>query len=781
MDYCAFFGKMKKAYPCSLLLLPLLILQLSLPASGQSGGQAESLARKGVKYYRNENYPQAIDHFNRALAADSTNVRALYYGGITNQLLYSNQTAIDYLLRSYERDSTFDKHYYYWLGRAYHVNLQFDRAVEAYRNYLATLGPRDSRQNSVKVLILQAMVGKTYLVNPTDHYVEPLGEAMNSPFSEHSPMLSADKQTLYFTSRRLSGSSDVTYRGDGWEHIYVSTLQNGQWTDPVPLPGNVNSRKEHTSNVQLYDRDDKMIVYKSVKFGSLFVTENKGGNWSELRELADFTNTARFEPNGFVLRNESVMYFASSRDNKNGNLDLFVSRRRPDGEWGEPVRLPNIINTDADEDAPFLAEDGNTLYFSSRGHDSMGGYDVFKSTYEPYTKSWTRPLNMGYPINTPGDDIYFVTDSLNNVSYVASNRKGTSGMEDIFRIKMFEDVLVKGQVTIKGTDRPLPDFVLLFDSQRKITVKGSSYTTPNGVYGLQLRSGHTYTVEIRGPNGETVLTDEVEIPLVRTGNSEIVRNFQVDMPDTLSASAQDRIVLKNLNLVKLKYQELDSLVINGEVVGNAGVVTGADVRIREENSRNYLFQTTTDNDGSYRFSFIPGQKKDYIIEIDKPGYLLYNVAVLHNEGASRFTTEEEVNATRVNRIDVRSVLTGFLGNDMQVGSTAVLGGVYFAFNSANLLPESNIVLDKLYGFLRNNPRIVMEIGGHTDILGPAYVNKFLSQKRAQAVVNYLVGKGIPKNRLTAMGYGEIQPVATNDQELNGRDVNRRVEVKILKR
>jgi hypothetical protein len=310
----------------------------------------------------------------------------------------------------------------------------------------------------------------------------------------------------------------------------VSSLQNGQWSTPELLPGNVNSDNEHTSNVQLYDRDDRMIVYKSVKFGSLFVTEKEGGSWSDPKELAEFTNTARFEPNGFLLRGGSLVYFASGRGNKNGNLDLFVARRRPDGRWGEPQRLPNIINTDADEDAPVLTEDGNTLYFSSRGHDSMGGYDVYKSIYEPLSKSWTRPINMGYPINTPGDDVYFVTDSLNKVSYVASNRKGTSGQEDLFRVKMFEDVLVKGNVTIKGTDRPLPNYALLFDSQRRVTVKGSSFTSAGGTYGLQLRSGHTYTVAIRGPNGQTVHIDQVEIPIVRVENSEIVKTSRSTFP-----------------------------------------------------------------------------------------------------------------------------------------------------------------------------------------------------------------------------------------------------------
>ncbi|MBD0258325.1 MAG: hypothetical protein ICV83_21635, partial [Cytophagales bacterium] len=138
----------KKEFPYILLWLALLWLHPPAPATGQNKAEALALAKKGVRHFRRENYPQALDHFNRALAADSANVRALFYGGITNQLLFSNQEAIDHLLRSYALNPKFDKHYYYWLGRAYHVNLQFDRAIEAYRSYLETLSPRDSRQNS---------------------------------------------------------------------------------------------------------------------------------------------------------------------------------------------------------------------------------------------------------------------------------------------------------------------------------------------------------------------------------------------------------------------------------------------------------------------------------------------------------------------------------------------------------------------------------------------------------------------------------------------------------
>jgi outer membrane protein OmpA-like peptidoglycan-associated protein len=772
---------MKKKYTLQVLLIVFFVTSFGLNSYAQS---AKRLAKKGDKYLGRENYHEALNYYNRALSADSSNVRALYGAGIVNMTLFSNSKSVDYLLKAYEKDPKFDKHYQYWLGRAYHVNMQYDKAVEAYRIYINdVIGANDSRQESVKGMILQAEFAKTYQNNPVDFYAQPLAGDINSLYSDHSPILTQDKTTMYFTSRRpQTGKDGKTIFGDGWENIYTSRFSANGWTAPSLLPGNVNQKKRHVSNVQLFDNDSKMLLYQSVKFGSLFLSENSGGSWSKPKQFSRYTNTTRFEPNGFVIKDESVVYFASSRGNKNGNLDLWVSRRsEEDSTWSEPERLPNIINTDADEDAPFLSADGLTLYFCSRGHDSMGGYDVYKTTYEPFTKAWSKPLNLGFPVNTPSDDIYFVTDSLGKVSYVSSNRTGTRGQEDLFIIKEYEEVLVKGKITAKGSGTPLPDYILRFDSQRKMTVKGTSLSGPNGVYGLRLRSGHTYTVEIKKQNGETVLTDEVQIPAVFDENSEIVKNFEVEVPDSLLPTANDRIVLKNLNLVHLRYSEFDSLIISGEVRDNAGTIAGADVRLRYEDSPKILYNTRSDANGMYQFSFVPGKKTDYVIEILKPDYLPYNVVVLYTATTDRFITESDLQSASLNRLDIRSILTTTYPVDIREGVRSVIGGVYFEFNSANLLPESSIALDRLYEFLRKYPRLVVEIGGHTDILGTPYVNKFISQKRAQAVVNYLVKKGIPKKRLTSFGYGETQPITTNDRELNGRDVNRRVEMKILKK
>ena len=773
---------MKKQYALSLLTL-----LFCLFCSQGFAQSARSLVKKGDKFLQKDNFHKALEYYRQAVASDASKAKAHYGLGITNLLLYSNKESLEHLRKSQELDAKVDKHYYYWLGRAFHANAQFDSAVAAYRVYLNDeVGKRDARQEAVKTLILQSEFGKTFISNQVDYQIINLGSEINTEYSEHSPILTADKQTLYFTSRRPTSPDETTPRGDGWENIYTAGGRGSRWSGTSLLPGQVNERKVHTSNVQLYDNDKKLLLYKSSKFGSLFQSESEGGvSWTKPKPFAKFTNTQRFEPDGFVIKDGSVVYFSSSLGNKNGNLDLWVSRRKETDstQWSEPEKLPDVVNTDADEDAPFLAEDGLTLYFSSRGHDSMGGFDVYKTVYEPFTRTWSKPTNMGYPVNTPGEDTFFVTDSTGKTGYLTSNRQGTLGQEDIYLVKLFENVIVKGQVKIKSSGRPLPDYVLAFDSQRKLGVKGNAISGADGNYSLQLRSGHTYTVEVKKQSGEVVLTDDVEIPLSENEGAEIVKNFELDIADTVRLASGERILLQNLNLVKIRYREMDTLAIDGEVRDNAGTIADATVRIREEANDQTLYTTTTDGNGAYSFGFIPGKPTDYVIEIIKKGYLPYIVVINYpNESNSnKFVTEQELTTASLNKVDVRSVLSTAFPINIKEGAKAVLGGVYFDFNSANLRPESDIVLDRLYDFLKRNPRIAMEIGGHTDNLGSSYVNKFLSQKRAQSVVNYLVKKGIAKKRLTAMGYGFTEPLTTNDRELNGRDVNRRVEIKITRK
>ena len=224
--------------------------------------------------------------------------------------------------------------------------------------------------------------------------------------------------------------------------------------------------------------------------------------------------------------------------------------------------------------------------------------------------------------------------------------------------------------------------------------------------------------------------------------------------------------------MRITYQEFDTLLINGVVSSQAEPIVGAQVQLREETSTTPLYTTTADSTGRYQFGFIPGKQEDYVVDIKQPGYQLASVVVLYtaDNPKSKATSSQLKN---VNVVDLSTVMV-----PIEEGAKSVLGGVYFDFNGTDLKPESSITLDRLYSFLSDNPKVRIEVGGHADNLGTNYINRVVSQKRAQAVVNYLISRGIGKARLQSKGYGEDVPLATNASEMNGRDINRRIEVKI---
>jgi outer membrane protein OmpA-like peptidoglycan-associated protein len=427
-----------------------------------------------------------------------------------------------------------------------------------------------------------------------------------------------------------------------------------------------------------------------------------------------------------------------------------------------------------DEDAPVLSADGLTLYFCSRGHDSMGGYDIFRSTYDATSGTWSKPLNLGYPFNSPADDIYFIPDSLNTIFHLASNREGTIGQEDLFVIKMHSNVLVKGRVTDKRTGEPLTGFTVKFVAQRKPERQETITTDSNGTYSASLRSNYYYNTEIRSDEGNVLLNEILEVSPAYVENTQLIENFQIDFTAEEIVVQRQRLRLENLNLIKIQYLPEDSLIISGKVNNTEGVVPDARVTIRKENSGDVLYETQTDAKGAYSFSFVSEKETDYIIEIHKSNYLLNSIAVLYNEKVNVIGNQPEQQSARINAIDVTTRLS-----EIKVGAKQVLGGVYFEFKSADLFSESYIALDKLVNFLEQHPNITLEVGGYTDDSGTQQKNKQLSLKRAQTVSNYLQAKGISGQRLKAAGYGKSGPIVSNEFALNGRDVNRRVEIKIL--
>jgi outer membrane protein OmpA-like peptidoglycan-associated protein len=313
-----------------------------------------------------------------------------------------------------------------------------------------------------------------------------------------------------------------------------------------------------------------------------------------------------------------------------------------------------------------------------------------------------------------------------------------------------------------------------FVAQRKPERQETITTDSNGTYSASLRSNYYYNTEIRSDEGKVLLNEILEVSPAYVENTQLIENFQIDFTAEEIVVQRQRLRLENLNLIKIQYLPEDSLIISGKVNNTEGVVPDARVTIRKENSGDVLYETQTDAKGAYSFSFVSEKETDYIIEIHKSNYLLNSIAVLYNEKVNVIGNQPEQQSARINAIDVTTRLS-----EIKVGAKQVLGGVYFEFKSADLFPESYIALDKLVNFLEQHPNITLEVGGYTDDSGTEQKNKQLSLKRAQTVINYLQAKGISGQRLKAAGYGKSGPIVSNEFALNGRDVNRRVEIKIL--
>ncbi len=315
-----------------------------------------------------------------------------------------------------------------------------------------------------------AQSGGTYS-RSKGYVIQNFGAEINSVDREYSAVMYNDFNTLLFTSRKATGSR-TDRDGLDYETIYSTAIDStNNWKKASPLKIKLEQDRRHDATVQVFQKGKKMISYHD---GQLFTSTLVGNEWQKDGTL-DIHNEEGRDTHCFITEDESTIYFASDHISYGAQLDLFVSRKDEKGNWTEPEPM-TAFNTEYDEDAPFVAKDG-TFYFSSRGHGSTGGYDVFKSTYDSARGIWSAPENLGHPINTVSEDIYYTTDG--KLGYISSTRMGGYGSLDLYRIFLFNKVKIHGTLYDQVTQEPIPDVTIdvQYDS-----IFLRSYTDFNGNY-----------------------------------------------------------------------------------------------------------------------------------------------------------------------------------------------------------------------------------------------------------------------------------------------------------
>jgi Tol biopolymer transport system component len=298
------------------------------------------------------------------------------------------------------------------------------------------------------------------LNNPRKVQLKNVGEAINSEYPDYSASVSADGQTLIFTSRRPESTGKLQDPDDGkfFEDIYISRKDSlsGKWLAAEPVEGNLNT-EGHDANMSISADGKQIFVYRNVgytKSGEIFVSKlGRTGKWSAAKPVEGDVNTSYFESSACVSPDGKTMYFVSEREKGGfGMGDIFMSRREGKNEWGKAVNLGPIINDEYDQIGVFIHPDGKTLYFASNSPKAIGGYDIFKTSFE--NGMWTKPENLGSPINTLGDERFFCMSTDGKTAWLSSDREGSAGELDIWEID-FSEVKKESQTQIEAQSEPI--------------------------------------------------------------------------------------------------------------------------------------------------------------------------------------------------------------------------------------------------------------------------------------------------------------------------------------
>ncbi|MGV3586722.1 MAG: OmpA family protein [Adhaeribacter sp.] len=511
-----------------------LALLVAFSAMAQSNRQ---LVKRGNKFFDDENYRSAIPFYEQVLAKDPDNAQALFRSGVS-YISFDKEKASEYIYRAQRLNPKVAKDVEYWLGRIDHLNYRFDEAVAHYRAYDATLKKNDERKPEIARLMQQSRNAKAQFNNAKDIFVKNLGDEVNTAYSEHSPVIAADDNYLLFTSRseNVTGGKADQY-GEYYEDIFETRRADptAAWQQPKPV-ANINSQF-HDAAIQLFDNDTKLLLYRDQNNGDFFFSTLENGAWSAPKPLSNNINTRDYEGDAYITPDGKFLYYSTSHYSENGDKDIYVSEREANGDWGKPKSMGTLINSPDDDDSPYLTRDGKTMYFTSRGHNSMGGYDVFVTKFDSVSRRWSRPENMGYPINTPDDDAYYRLSPDGSYAYLSSYRMGGYGEKDIWTINYIKNVVIRGHVYNLRDKSIIPGVELVFSGQQanKQAISYRDVTKPDsGTYSVSVLSGRKYQVSV-SKDGNNIATEEFDIPVITNDTTVIEKDFFVPFTDTTAA------------------------------------------------------------------------------------------------------------------------------------------------------------------------------------------------------------------------------------------------------
>ncbi len=652
------------------------------PDDRQGLREAIRNARTGDKYFQmgGGKYEKALEYYLKAHNFNPDNALLNYRIGVCYLNSIYHERAIDFFEEAI-RLNVPELDVFYNLGRALHLNYRFEEAIENYTYYRRRLTPEEitKKRHIIDRRIQECENGMKLVEEPVRVFIDNLGSRINSEYDDYSPIINADGTKMFFTTRRPIGNRPRKDRNDHkyYESILETRMIRGEWM-PAKEPQRRIQSRSHNAAAGLSHDGETLLIYRGARGGDIYKTtyDSEKDRWSRARGISRTINSEYHESSATLSQDGRTLYFVSDRPGGYGGTDIWYSKLGENGRWSEPVNIGPEINTEYNEASVYKHSDGKTLYFSSQGHNSMGGYDIFKTQY--IGGRWTEPENLGYPINTPDDNLHFTLTEEGEIGYYATFKKEGHGGSDIYK------------VTFLGPEKPL------INTPKEILI-----------------------ASLVDPIDDIIMAGEVEIEV------------------------EPITILRGI----IKDDETEDPVF-------------ATIRLYDNKEDKLLAEFNSHPEtGEYLIS-LPGGK-NYGISVDADDYLFHS----ENINIVESTVDREI----INNIRLKRV---------QVGVSIVLNNIFFDTGKSTLRPESYAELGVLYQMLVENPSLKIKISGHTDDRGGWDLNKRLSEDRARAVVEFLIGRGIDRDRLQYEGYAYSKPIASNETA-EGRQKNRRTEFEII--
>jgi outer membrane protein OmpA-like peptidoglycan-associated protein len=683
-------------------------------------------------------------------------------------------TAIKYLLKA-TKGSKIQKNYdmysvgedavpadaFFHLGRAYHLDEQFDKAVENYKKFLELTAKESELIPEAEKRIVQCSVAKRLITTPLNVNIKNLGTTINTQYADFSSNISLDGRALYYTSRRpWADKSSDNFRDPMLNHfpedIYQASRNEDTWLSPDRMNMCKPQFNEATVSVSIDER--RVYTYNDkIGIGDIYFSDYIDGKFSEILpvEFKDVNDSKWWDTHYTVSPDGKLIFFVSDKPGGYGKRDIYFMEK-VGSEWSKPQNMGGNINSWSDEDAPFMGLDNNTLYFSSNDSSSMGEFDVFM-TVRDENGMWSDPVNLGYPINSVGDDIFYTHTADGKKVYFTSFRKGGLGERDIYEIDQnlsnVKNVAFLNGTIIHAQGKKIPEESYITIKCLDCEDKSENVLSPrvrDGVFLSKLEKCKKYELTY-------YYNSAAKNPLKQSFSTSCDLAYQ-EIQKKVILDEEEKIIYP---IYEYRLEGLVADKASGKPIQNAQVQFTAINKIVEND--------LTASNGEFKSNLAKGKSfgdsLNYKVTITAANYLTQTF-----ELKTALTLDSVVKNTYL--LDKKAA-----GTDL--GPFLIL----YNFDKYDLRPDAKDTLDKIVKVMNENPDVKIELGSHTDCRGNDGYNQRLSEKRAKSAADYIAARISNPQRISYKGYGESKLKNKCDDGVKCSEaqhqVNRRTEFIIV--